>query len=399
MENGYGPLLFEGELTPDQRDELRSYLDEHPDLASDWARWQKVRRRLRRRLDARLPDRRLLVLYALEQEGRQDLLTPAERTALDDARDEIAEAVELFPALEQVIDRIQEERDDFETVWAQHRAAQAQESSEAGERARSDRTDRAPKRSTRGSRAGIRPWAWRFTVAVLLLGVAVLAVFYGPRETSRTTVAVEAGEQDVVEFGEGSMARLVGAARLSYRPTALTSGDRQVTLERGRAYFDVVHREDASFVVNTPTARTRVLGTEFAVTVQSDTTEVVLIDGRVEVGSVDGDAPTGVVLEPGERSRVERGGSPSAPVSVDVTTNLEWTGLFVFRSASVQKIARRMSAHYGVSITTAPSLQDETVTATFDREQPVGEVLTALTRTLDAELEQENGDYRLVPAS
>jgi ferric-dicitrate binding protein FerR (iron transport regulator) len=157
-------------------------------------------------------------------------------------------------------------------------------------------------------------------------------------------------------------------------------------------------RSDTPFVVETPTATATVLGTQFGVTARPDTTEVVLAAGSVRVDDV-GDGPDdGVVLAPGERSWVASGAAPAAPEPVDLTGALEWTGLFVFRSLPLDTIADRLSRRYDVTITVDAALADEPVTGTFERDQPVEEVLGALTATLGATLETGDDGYRIVPA-
>jgi ferric-dicitrate binding protein FerR (iron transport regulator) len=157
-------------------------------------------------------------------------------------------------------------------------------------------------------------------------------------------------------------------------------------------------RSDASFVVETPTATATVLGTQFGVATRADTTEVVLATGSVRVDNTDDKADGGVVLEPGQRSWVTAGTAPASPESVDLTRALEWTGLFVFRSLPINTIADRLSRRHDVQIAVAPSLSGEPVTGTFEREQPVEEVLGALAATLGAEVQTDaDGQYRLVP--
>jgi len=187
MDDAYGPLLFEDALSSEQRAKLRARLAEDPALADGWARWQQVRARLRERLQEHVPDRRLLVLYALSEEGREDLLTPEEAEALDAARPAIADALDAVPALQQVVKRVQDERADFETVWAQHREEIWAAEDKTDRRSQTDRNERAPRRPGRARREGAgRQWAWRLTVAALLLGAAVLAVVYGPQGAERT---------------------------------------------------------------------------------------------------------------------------------------------------------------------------------------------------------------------
>ena len=400
MDDAYGPLLFEDALSSEQRAKLRARLAEDPALADGWARWQQVRARLRERLQEHVPDRRLLVLYALSEEGREDLLTPEEAEALDAARPAIADALDAVPALQQVVKRVQDERADFETVWAQHREEIWAAEDKTDRRSQTDRNERAPRRPGRARREGSgRQWAWRLTVAALLLGAAVLAVVYGPQGAERTTVTAEAGEQRQVEFEDGSTVRLVGASTLSYTPGMDAAEERRVTLARGRAYFDVTAREDVPFVVTTPAARTEVLGTKFGVAAGNDTTEVVLVDGRVRVGPGGNNEAEPVVLAPGERSTVRSGDAPTSPAPVDLTATLDWTGLFVFRSAPTRVIAERLRDHYGVSISVAPALAEEPVTGTFERNRSVGQVLNTIARALGADVRKEGEAYRLEPGS
>jgi len=397
MDDLYGPLLFEEERSPEQREALREQLADDPELVEAWTRWRRIRTQLRERLQEQLPSRRLLVLYALEQEGHADALTAAEREALDAARSDIAEAIETIPALSRVVERIQDERAEFEAVWEQHQG-DAVGGGATDRQSPAEREERAPRRSARSrGETARRQWAWRLTVAALLVGAAVLALFYGPQEASLKTVTVGADQQRVVEFDDGSTARLVGTTALSYDPGLAAAETRHVTLKRGRAYFDVVSRADAPFVVTTPAARTEVLGTQFGVTTGSDTTEVVLVEGEVRVGASDEEAGS-VVLKPGERSTVRNGRAPSPPAPADLTTTLDWTGLFVFRSTPTRVIAQRLSAYYDVSITVAPALNDEPVTGDFERDQSVEQVLNTIARTLGAEVRAENGTYRLTPA-
>lgn len=398
MDDKYGPLLFAEHRSPEQRAALREHLEDDPELAEAWARWRRVRAHLRRRLEDQLPDRRLLVLYALDREGRDDALTTAEKEALDAARDDIAEAVEAFPALGRVIDRIQDERADFEAVWEQHQEAVSVGASPREDRSRAERKERAPRPSARPRKErGERRWTWRLAVATLLIGAAVLATFYGPGTASRATVTAGADEQRVVEFDDGSTVRLVGAATLSYESGMSTMKERRLTLARGRAYFDVASLDGAAFVVNTPAARAEALGTQFGVTTGGDTTEVVLVEGKVRVASeAEGEA---VVLNPGERSTVRQGRGPSPPTPTDLTAALEWTGLFVFRSTPVRTIAQRLSDHYDVSIAVAPALADEPITGTFDRGQSISQIVETIAQTLGADVQTEGDTYRFEPES
>lgn len=405
MENLYDPLLFDDELSSEQEAALRERFEEDPALAEAWTRWRGVRSHLHERLNAVVSDRRLLVMYVLNQEGDEDALTAREQTALDAVRDDIARSVNTIPALQHIVERIREERADFEEIWSMHSDALDEEvpagAASSGERGQ--RVDRAPMRSRSANGATASRWTRRFAVAALLVGLAVVGgLLFWPEAPATTTLTVEEGDVHVVDFEDGSSVRLVGAARFSY-PTELSddASVRHVTLETGRAYFDVQRRrEDRSFVVETPAATATVLGTKFGVTAHADTTEVVLASGSLRVDPVDEMEGDGVVLDPGQRSGVRAGRAPSSPTSVDLTEALDWTGLLVFRSTSLEVIVDRLRQRFDVQITVAEPLKSELITGTFEREQPVPQVLRALSATLGAEVEKvEEQHYRLVPGS
>mgnify|MGYP002760425139 CR=1 FL=1 len=396
MDDRLDPFLYDEWPSEADVATLQEVLDANSELARQWRCWVRVRARLRKRVRDCVPDRRLLVLYALDQAGAGGVLSATEHEALASTRDDIDAALRAMPALRDVVERIQDEHAAFEAVWAQHRGEGAAPVTEEGTpRSRPERSPRASRSHT----ATERRWVWRLTVAALLLGAAVLALVYGPQQTERTTVTAAAGEHKTIPLPDGSTVRLAGQAAVSYTPGMDGAQPQRVRLARGKAYFTVPAGRKAPFVVRTPAARAEVLGTQFGVVTGSDSTEVVLVDGAVRVGTGDeADEASSVVLRPGQRSLVRRGQAPAAPAPADLTAALAWSGLFVFRSTPTATIAQRLQQHYGGTIRVAPALADEPVTGTFDREQSVRQVLVPLAQTLGAEVRREGEDvYRLVP--
>ena len=402
MEDLFDTLLF-GNPTEDERAVLRERFEEEPTLAEAWAHWRAARRRVRERLRDQLSDRRLLVLYVLEQEGDAEVLTPSEQEALAEARDDIARAIDVIPALERVVERIREERADFNELWETHAddlvEAEAASGGGAQDGRAPQRNERAPRPPQSQQGTSVQRWARRLAGAATIVALAVMAIFFWPQEPEETmnTVTVADGTVRTVALEDGSTVRLVGPATL-HHPAQPSQTTRRVTLDRGQAFFDV-QQTTASFVVNTPTATATVLGTQFGVTTAADTTEVVLAEGSVRVGAAASSGES-VVLQPGQKSWVATGEAPASPSSVDLTTALEWTGLFVFRSVSMETVAQRLSQRYDVPISVSKGLASEPVTGTFEREQPVQQVLRALAATLGASVQQDDdGHYQLVPTS
>ena len=400
MEDLYDALLFYDELPPEQRAAVAERLNSDPSLADAFRQWRAACARVRERFATDLPDCRLLVLYALDADGHGDLLTPQEHDALQAARPDLKAALDQHPALHDVVARIQDERDDFEAVWNEQTASllevadavtPAAAPSDAlpdavDRRAGAERTDRAPRRSSSAETPERRRIGWVTTTALAAL-VTVLAVFLWPRSPEHTVITTAADDVRTVELVDGSMIRLVGEAQLAYEAPEGEPFDRRVTLRYGRAFFEVqALKSEAPFRVTTPTATATVLGTEFGVDATPDETDVVLTSGSVQVSTPSPSPETTVTLAPGQRSRVPRDGAPSAPVAVDLSETLSWTGFLIFRATPLETIAERLEAQYDVSIAVAPALQQETVTGTFDSGQSVTTVLQTISATLDASL-------------
>ena len=391
MKSIYDAIIRSDQLSSDEREALHEQLAEKPELARAFQQWQTVRAAVREQMEDRWPDRHLLVLYALAEARGEEILTADERDTLEAAREEIEQALQAHPALRDVVDHIQDECDAFEATWEAHTegAATTEEPTAAPNRTPEPAADRAPRRGAERTPDVRVPW--RIAIGAVVVIMAVLALFFIPREPDATVVETSVGETAELDLSEDATVRLAEDSRLSY----VEGEEHRPTLEAGGAFFDVGPATD-DFIVETPTARTVVLGTQFGLEADLEGTRVVLADGRVSVVGLERPDES-VTLSPGEESRVEGGAAPTQPEPVDVTEALEWTGLFVFRDQSMQAIADRLSDRYDVRIEVAPALREETITGTFDREQPVDQVLDVLAATLNADVERpEEGGYRIV---
>lgn len=400
MEDLLDVLLFKDGLSSDERAALRERMEAEPELARAWVHWRRVRLHVRGQLEERVSDRRLLVMYVLEQEGEEDALTARERAALAEAQDEVEEVIEAIPALKRVVDCIREDCADFEKAWASvENQGDAPSTAEPllGKELHSGRIDRSPEEPQSREQGSLRRYSRGLLALAVAVTIVVMAVFFWPQPDARTAVTVPEGTIETVSFSEGSSARVVGPAALSHPKTDDGRLPGRVTLQRGQAFFDVQQQGDRSFVVETPAAVATVVGTRFGVRTTVDTTEVILASGALEVGSRDGMEDRTAVLVPGQKTWVSKDSVVGVPTSVDVIEELEWTGLFVFQSTEMSTIADQLSRQYDSEILVADELTSEPVTATFDRNQPVGEIVRALGATLGAQVETSGENaYRLV---
>ena len=390
MNSTYESLLFYEDLPPERREALAEALAADPALAEAFAQWQRLRADVRRSLDDALPDRHLLVLYALEAKRGSGALTPTEREALQAARPSVEQALARHPALADVARQTQADVDTFNDVWEEHAGAPAKQPMERHAVGRVDRPAVPARRSM-----ALR-WAGRVAVAIAVVAFAAVLFLVAQRDGGMVTVETAASEVRRIDLADGSTVRLMGGSTLTYPdPQKETAFNRRARLV-GRAFFDVARSEER-FTLETPTAVTTVLGTSFGVEASSAATEVVLATGAVALAP-DGAPDRVVMLEPGQMSRVAENALPSTPMPVDLTEALDWTGLLIFRTTPVEKIAALLSERYGVAVTVAPALEEDLVNGTFEQSQPLPEVLEVIAATLGAEVRTNPaGGYLLVP--
>jgi ferric-dicitrate binding protein FerR (iron transport regulator) len=131
----------------------------------------------------------------------------------------------------------------------------------------------------------------------------------------RDVVKTEKGGRVRIELSDGSILNVGSEAQL--RILKQDAKHEQTTLELlyGRLLATVVKivRPTGNFRVRTPVAVAGVVGTQFGLRVDGDSTDVVCREGTVLVNNRDENVVGQVVLQPGEFTHVERGKPPSPP--------------------------------------------------------------------------------------
>jgi transmembrane sensor len=117
----------------------------------------------------------------------------------------------------------------------------------------------------------------------------------------------------------------------------MTPRRRQITLESGRAMFDVAHDRNRPFSVAAATSRTTALGTRFQVQLQDESVVVTLAQGSV---AVDNEGSTQVwqeQLHPGEQLEIDVASADRAKHAVDPSVVMSWTrGRLLFRGTRLE---------------------------------------------------------------
>jgi ferric-dicitrate binding protein FerR (iron transport regulator) len=192
------------------------------------------------------------------------------------------------------------------------------------------------------------------------------------------------GESATVVLADGTVVRLAPDSRLRV-PTVTPT--REVFLD-GTAYFAVVKMPEHPFRVRSQAGDAVVLGTRFELQVRGEDLRLVVVDGRVALGS----EGKPVVVQGGEMSRVSNG-TTLDPVEVgDARAMLPWLDRFiVFQSTPLSEAARDLERAYGVRIEVRDStLAAQTLTGWYaDRE--FDDMLGIVCGVLEASCTFENG--------
>lgn len=226
-----------------------------------------------------------------------------------------------------------------------------------------------------------RAWARYYALAACLIGAVLVGLLAWqwqgtPREgdAARTQVASEEISSPVglrrVRLGDGSTLTLDTETSVRVQ---FTSGERRVTLVRGRARFEVAHDSGRPFIVSAGEGEVVAHGTVFDVSLTTGRLRVSLVQGSVEVRRVRPAGQTtsqaGVRLVPGQSVALDR----AAPVpQAAPAAEAAWvSGMIAFDGAPLSEVlatANRYSA-YKVAVDD-PALGALRVTGTFRADRP-----------------------------
>jgi transmembrane sensor len=182
-------------------------------------------------------------------------------------------------------------------------------------------------------------------------GAASDSVTYTAAADDLDTVllSTNVGEQLTRQLADGSTIEVNTDSEIRVE---LSDTQRSIYLLRGQAMFDVAHDESRPFVVFAGDRRVTALGTLFEVRMDSSSTQVTLLEGKVRVEEI---ALTDVVIEakpaavvelkPGERFVSADGAMSTVPAEV-IESDLSWRqGRHIFNDAKISDIVTEMNRY------------------------------------------------------
>jgi transmembrane sensor len=211
---------------------------------------------------------------------------------------------------------------------------------------RADRLDALRPMSPPRPRSGVRSPLSRFKFAAAVALVSVVgtsAWLLSP--PSMQTFATAIGERRDLTLPDGSHIELTTDTQLRLRGNAY---QQNVWLDRGEAYFRVIHDPDREFVLHATKIRIVDLGTEFSVRRDSDRTQITVVSGSVRVEPADPQMQRDAIrLLPGEIAIVSNGAFKVAKVSPrQIADATSWRrGILVFDHMPLAKVASEFNRY------------------------------------------------------
>jgi transmembrane sensor len=214
--------------------------------------------------------------------------------------------------------------------------------------------------------AGRRRKTWIMAVAAAaVVAVAGLGLWLHLRPPSPVTYATQRGERPVLRLSDGTRIQLNTDTQVQTNVTRLI---RTVTLERGEAYFDVVHDAKRPFVVIAGNRRITDIGTKFSVRRDGDDVKVIVTEGRVRVDIVNTPAPAAPVFADGGHVVVARADETlvASKSLKEIDGDLAWrAGMLTFDEESLSDAAEQFNRYNRRQIVVRGTARDIRIGGSF----------------------------------
>jgi transmembrane sensor len=212
-----------------------------------------------------------------------------------------------------------------------------------------------------------RSWGrWALAAVLTVAVVGGGAYYYVARQAQQLVYATRIGERPTVRLIDGTRIQLNTDTAMR---ASITQATRTVTLEKGEAYFEVVHDASRPFTVLAGNRRITDLGTKFSVRRDGDKVIVVVQEGRVRVDSLD-KAPTpiapvyagggNVVLAKADEMLV------AAKSEKDLSDDLSWRdGMLVFNQKTLGDAAEEFNRYNSKRLVVSGAARDIRIGGSF----------------------------------
>jgi transmembrane sensor len=167
-------------------------------------------------------------------------------------------------------------------------------------------------------------------------------------EPATQTISTKIGERRSLQLADGSHVELTTNTTIR---VAANGARRKVWLDKGEAFFRVVHDEKRPFEIQASGFRVVDLGTEFAVRRDADRIAITVLKGSVSVEPSD-HAGKSIRLVAGDTARASNDTvAVSKKSAAEVADALSWrTGILVFRRAPLSAVAAEFNRYNAMQV-------------------------------------------------
>lgn len=252
------------------------------------------------------------------------------------------------------------------------------------------------------SRRGNPGLHWRSVAAVFLILTSAMYYFWSqipaPDNTPEPIHYAAGNEQQrVITLGDGSEIRLNSNSEIWISGT-FGEPNREVEL-KGEAYFEVVHDEEKPFVIHTPDATVKDLGTAFNVKAFPDenNVQVAVTEGKVTLWSDEQSEKEAVELNPGQFGFLNL---QDHSIEVDEFENsnyLSWmNGRMEFDNVPLKQVCKQLSRIYGAECEfSIPEMKELILSSNFERGS-LDKALEVISLTLELDYSKKGKTVRWI---
>lgn len=195
--------------------------------------------------------------------------------------------------------------------------------------------------------------------AVIIFLVSLTTIYYRRQQFSHsytqsellhTSFITENGQRSKVVLPDSSIVWLNSGTTLSY-PSDFSETKRKVSLN-GQAFFQVYHKENTPFLVQTNGLIVKVLGTKFDVDAYPENGEidVVLESGKVELLKEDFSSFS-YIMQPGEKATYDIAVKSLTINDTDASIYSSWKdGKLIFRNEKMENVIKKLERWFNIKI-------------------------------------------------
>ena len=197
-------------------------------------------------------------------------------------------------------------------------------------------------------------------------------------EIATNTIRTPIGGDYQATLPDGTQVWLNAGSSLTY-PLAFTEATREVKME-GEVFFDVAKDKKHPFIVRTMSSSIKVLGTQFNVSAYADdkVSKTTLIEGGIAFEH-QGERK---VLKPGDQASVRQGEAGVQVQAVDVEEAMAWkNGYFYFNNEDLSSAMQKIARWYDVEVVYKGAVSQKKLDGTISRMADIQELLKLLNLT------------------